>query len=98
MNHNEISIMCRNPSDTILATISAGTGVSMIRLREMTIGSLVAQMQAELDVAIGEHEAIVTEWLTARVFISDRSDRTYWETLEFWQQNKERQAESKATS
>lgn len=81
--------MCRHPSDTILATISAGTGVSMSRLREMTIGSLISQMQAELDVAIGEQEAFVTEWLTARVFISDRSDRKYWETIEFWRQNKE---------
>ena len=88
MDHEAINLMCRHPSDAVLAKISAGTGVPMNRLREMTIGSLILQIQSELGIAMGEHEAPVVEWLTAKVFISNWSDREYWDTIEFWRRQK----------
>lgn len=98
LDHETINLMCHHPPEATLAKISAGTGVPLSRLREMTIGSLISQLQAELGVAIaGYKPASVVEWLTAKVFISDRSDPEYWETIESWSREKEFKARRHST-
>lgn len=92
LEHLTITELCESPSEAVLEKISAGTGVPTSRLRAMTIGSLILQLQAELQVAVGKHEAQVVAWLTDQCRISYYSRSSdYWEAIEFWKrENDER--------
>ncbi len=81
----EITEFCETPSEKALEKLSAGTGVPLRQLREMTTGALLSQFQTELQVALGKFEAATAAWLSDQVRISYSSDRKYWQTIEFWE-------------
>lgn len=83
--------VCSEPTEEFLEKLAAGTGVSTCRLRQMTIGSLMAQFERELDFDLQRDDRLFAAWLEERSRKSAqgyRSDPEYWRVIAVWEKKK----------
>lgn len=93
--YSESVFLSENPSQAVLERLAAGTGVPVTRLREMTIGVLIPQIQRELDVHLGTLEPGFTAWVverSRRCADGFKTDPEYWRVIGEWQKRKDDKA------
>ncbi len=88
LRHSELVEFNRQPSPLLLSRIAEDTRVPVCRLLQMTIPSVLMQLQLELRVGIGDRQQEVERWLTEINLHGGRS-REFWEAIAFW--HRERQ-------
>ena len=82
---SDILELSENPSEEVLEKLAAGTGVPVNRLREMTIGSLMSQLQNEMQIALGSYERGTIAWLTEQGRTGYKNASEYWEVITYWE-------------
>lgn len=88
LHYSELVEFNRQPSPVHLSKIAHDTRVPICRLLQMTIPAVLAGLQIELGVGIGDHQREVNHWLTENIANGGRS-REYWDALEFWQRERQ---------
>lgn len=91
----ESLVLSETPSQAVLERLAAGTGVPVTRLREMTIGMLIPQIQRELDVHLGTLEPGFTAWLverSRRCADGFKTDPEYWRVIGDWRKRRDDKA------